>query len=62
MSARPSVILKKKPQCRDALVEGQNAGATRRQIKLIAADVFEARRIGRAAEEGSEVLDPLHAD
>src|ERR1700684_2563376 len=29
-------------------------------MKLIAAYVFEARGIGRAAEEGSEVLDPLH--
>src|SRR6266481_6074257 len=50
----------KEPQCRDALVEGRNARATRRQMKLIAAYVFEARRVGRAAEEGSEVLDPLH--
>ena len=52
--------LEKEPQCRNALVEGRNAGATRRQMKLIAAYVFEARRVGRAAEEGSEVLDPLH--
>src|SRR5450631_589432 len=29
-------------------------------MKLIAAYVFEARRVGRTAEEGSEVLDPLH--
>jgi len=29
-------------------------------MKLIAAHVFEARRVGRSAEEGSEVLDPLH--
>src|SRR6476660_9207847 len=29
-------------------------------MKLIAAYVFEARGIGRAAEESSEVLDPLH--
>src|SRR5664280_2632388 len=29
-------------------------------MKLIAAHVFEARGIGRAAEESSEVLDPLH--
>jgi hypothetical protein len=29
-------------------------------MKLIAAYVFEARGIGRAAEEGGEVLDPLH--
>src|ERR1035438_421144 len=29
-------------------------------MKLIATHVFEARRVGRAAEEGSEVLDPLH--
>src|SRR6266704_1219368 len=29
-------------------------------MKLIAAHVFEARGIGRAAEERSEVLDPLH--
>src|SRR6185312_2182861 len=29
-------------------------------MKLIAAHVFEARRIGRAAEESGEVLDPLH--
>src|SRR5665647_2282374 len=56
----PKRDLEKEPQCRDALVEGRNAGATRRQMKLIAANVFEARRVGRAAEEGSEVLDPLH--
>src|ERR1700733_16032141 len=29
-------------------------------MKLIAAHVFEARGIGRAAEESGEVLDPLH--
>src|ERR1700724_4416681 len=29
-------------------------------MKLIAAQVFEARGIGRAAEESGEVLDPLH--
>src|ERR1700678_4192537 len=29
-------------------------------MKLIAAHVFEARGIGRAAEESREVLDPLH--
>src|SRR6478609_10695857 len=29
-------------------------------MELIAAYVFEARGIGRAAEENSEVLDPLH--
>ena len=29
-------------------------------MKLIAAHVFEARGIGRAAEESSEMLDPLH--
>src|ERR1700692_4509918 len=29
-------------------------------MKLIAAYVFEARGIGRAAEESGEVLDPLH--
>ena len=51
----------KEPQCRDALVEGRNAGPTCRQMKLIAAYVFEARGIGRAAEEGGEVLDPLHS-
>src|SRR6267154_79579 len=56
----PKRDLEKEPQCRDALVEGRNAGATRRQMKLIAAYLFEARGIGRAAEEGSEVLDPLH--
>src|SRR5229473_2756121 len=56
----PKRDLEKEPQCRDALVEGRNASATRRQMKLIAAYVFEARRVGRAAEEGSEVLDPLH--
>jgi hypothetical protein len=50
----------KEPQCRDALVEGRNAGASGYQVKLIATHVLEARRIGRAAEEGSEVLDPLH--
>src|SRR5665213_1670220 len=50
----------KEPQCRDALVEGRNAGATRRQMQLIAAHVFEAGGIGRAAKEGGEVLDPLH--
>src|SRR5882757_2061000 len=55
----PKRDLEKEPQCRDALVEGRNAGATRRQMKLIAAYVFEARRVGRSAEEGSEVLDPL---
>src|SRR3984957_14596635 len=56
----PKRDLEKEPQCRDALVEGRNAGATRRQMKLIAAYVFEARRVGRSAEEGGEVLDPLH--
>ena len=56
----PKRDLEKEPQCRDALVDGGNAGATRRQMKLIAAYVFEARRVGRSAEEGSEVLDPLH--
>ena len=50
----------KEPQCRDALVEGRNAGATGYQMKLIATHVLEARSIGRAAEEGGEVLDPLH--
>src|SRR6476620_12292001 len=29
-------------------------------MKLIAAHIFEARGIGRAAEESGEVLDPLH--
>jgi hypothetical protein len=29
-------------------------------MKLIAAHVFEAGGIGRAAEESGEVLDPLH--
>src|ERR1700723_3656444 len=29
-------------------------------MKLIAAYVFEARGIGRAAEQSGEVLDPLH--
>src|SRR5271170_3842959 len=29
-------------------------------MKLIAAHVFEARGIGRTAEESREVLDPLH--
>src|ERR1700683_674718 len=29
-------------------------------MKLIAAHVFEARGIGRAAEESRELLDPLH--
>src|SRR4249920_4184634 len=29
-------------------------------MKLIATHVFEVRGIGRAAEESSEVLDPLH--
>src|ERR1700686_3821727 len=29
-------------------------------MKLIPAHVFEARGIGRAAEESSEALDPLH--
>src|SRR6266567_6838315 len=29
-------------------------------MKLIAAHVFEARGIGRAAEKSGEVLDPLH--
>ena len=56
----PERDLEKEPQCRDALVEGRNAGAARRQMELIVAYVFEARRVGRAAEEGSEVLDPLH--
>src|SRR6202166_1644303 len=56
----PKRDLEKEPQCRDALIEGRNAGATRRQMKLIAAYVFEARRVGRSAEEGGEVLDPLH--
>src|SRR5258705_3243819 len=56
----PKRDLEKEPQCRDALVEGRNAGATCCQKKLIAAYVFEARGIGRAAEESGEVLDPLH--
>jgi uncharacterized protein len=56
----PERDLEKEPQCRDALVEGRNAGTARRQMKLIAAYVFEARRVGRSAEEGGEVLDPLH--
>src|SRR3984893_12263086 len=56
----PKRDLEKEPQCRDALVEGRNASATFCQMKLIAAHVFEARGIWRAAEEGGEVLDPLH--
>jgi hypothetical protein len=34
--------------------------ATCRQMKLVAAQVLETCDIGRSAEEGSEVLDPLH--
>src|SRR6266700_5737393 len=49
----------KETQRRDALVEGRNPRATCRQMELIAANVFEARGIGRSAKEGSEVLDPL---
>ncbi len=49
----------KEPQLRDALVEGRNARTTSRQMKLIAAHVFETRGVERAAKEGSEVLDPL---
>lgn len=56
----PKCDPEKEPQRRDALVEGRHAGATRRQMKLIAADVFETRRVGRTAEEDSEVTDPLH--
>src|ERR1700688_908734 len=56
----PKRDLEKEPQCRDALVDGRNTGPTCCQMKLIAAYVFEARCIGRAAEEGGEVLDPLH--
>src|SRR6201995_395117 len=56
----PKRDLEKEPQCRDALVDGRNAGSTCRQMKLIAAHVFEARFIGVTAEEGGEVLDPLH--
>jgi hypothetical protein len=57
MSVRPSVILKKNRSVETLWL--RDARATRRQMKLIAAYVFEARRVGRPAEEGSEVLDPL---
>src|SRR5579863_8670568 len=50
----------KEPQRRDALIEGRNPRATCRQMKLIAANVFETRGIGRAAKESSKMLDPLH--
>jgi hypothetical protein len=49
----------KESKRRDALVEGRNARTTCRQMKLIATHVFETRGVGRAAKEGSEVLDPL---
>ena len=56
----PERDLEEEPQRRDGLVEGRNADAARRQMQLIAAHVLEARRVGRAAEERGEVLDPLH--
>src|SRR6202021_562575 len=52
--------LEKKPQGGDACVEGRNAVTSCCEMKLIASHVFEARGIGRAAEESGEVLDPLH--
>jgi hypothetical protein len=56
----PKCDPEKEPQRRDALVEGRNARATCRQMKLIAAHVFKTRGVGRAAEKSGEVLDPLH--
>src|SRR5450755_1273235 len=47
------------PQRRERLVESRNAGAAGRQVELVATQVFEVRRVGRAAEIGGEVLDPL---
>ena len=50
----------KEPQRRDGLIEGRHADAARREMQLISPHVLEARRVGRAAEEGGEVLDSLH--
>src|SRR3972149_5039048 len=50
----------KEPQRRSTLIEGRNADAARSEMRLIAANVLERRSIGRMAEEGGELLDPLH--
>ena len=58
--AAPERDPEKEPQRRGALVQRRHAGTGRGEMQLIAAHVLEARGIGRAAEERSEVLDPLH--
>ena len=55
--AASSVTLKKNRSADDGLIEGRDADAARRQMQLKAAQVLEARRVGRAAEERGEVLD-----
>jgi hypothetical protein len=51
---------KEEPQRRDGLIEGRHADTARRQMKLVAAHVLEARRIGGSPNKRGEVLDPLH--
>ena len=55
LSARKRDV-EKEPQCRDTLVEGRNTGAARRQMKLIAAYVFEAGGIGRQSRKAAKCL------
>ena len=50
----------KEPQRCDGLIEGRHVDAAPREMKLISGHVLEACRVGRAAEEGGEVLDSLH--
>ena len=56
-SGRSSVTLKKNRSAATAALM-LAAGAARHQMQLIAAQILGLGRVGRAAEEGGEVLDP----
>ena len=52
--------IEEEPQRRDGGVDLWRACAARRQMQPKAAHVLRLGRVGRAAEERGEVLDPLH--
>ena len=45
-----------KPQRSHGVIENGDVRAARRRMQLKASDVLEARRVGRSAEERSEIL------
>ena len=59
-SGRSRRHLEQEPQRRDGGIDLRRACAARRQMQSKAAHVLRRGRVGRAAKEGGQVLDPLH--